>query len=190
MSRIYLIRHARPSASWGGGDDDPGLDETGQAQARAAAEALLALPAQFCPTRVVSSPLRRCRETAIPFADSVGAALEIDPAVGEIPTPAGLAAAERGPWLRKAFAGRWADIEGDLDYEAWRRSVVQAVASRPGAAVFSHFVAINAVLTALAGQDEVIALRPDHASICVFELTDGGALKLVERGREAATSVL
>ena len=39
MSRIYLIRHAKPSATWGGDDDDPGLDETGLAQARAAAEA-------------------------------------------------------------------------------------------------------------------------------------------------------
>jgi len=43
MSHIYLIRHGKPAAGWGD-DDDPGLDETGHAQARAAAEALLALP--------------------------------------------------------------------------------------------------------------------------------------------------
>jgi len=29
MARLYLIRHGRPSATWGGHDDDPGLDETG-----------------------------------------------------------------------------------------------------------------------------------------------------------------
>jgi broad specificity phosphatase PhoE len=187
MSRVYLIRHARPSATWGGDDDDPGLDATGQAQARAAAEALLAAPER--PTRVVSSPLRRCQETARPFAEAIGARLEIDPLVGEIPTPKALSADARGPWLRKAFQGRWADIEGDLDYDQWRRQVAAAVASRPDAAVFSHFVAINAVLTTLAGAPEVITLRPDHASITTFEL-EGGSLRLIERGREAQTQVL
>jgi broad specificity phosphatase PhoE len=189
MSRVYLIRHARPSASWGGDDDDPGLDATGNAQAEAAAKTLLAVPQNLRPSRVVSSPLRRCRETAAPFAAAIGAAVEIDLAVGEIPTPKGLAPAERGPWLRKAFGGRWRDIEGDLDYEAWRARVVAAVAAHPGAAVFSHFVAINALVTALAGEAQVIAFRPDHCSISVFELADG-ALRLVQRGPEAATQVL
>jgi len=189
MSRVYLIRHAKPAATWGGDDDDPGLDETGRAQAEAAAKALLALPPELRPTRVISSPLRRCRETAAPFAAAIGAEVEIDPNVGEIPTPAALSPAERGPWLRKAFTGRWSDIEGDLDYDAWRGRVLAAVAARPGTAVFSHFVAINAALTALAGSPEVITLRPDHTSMTVFEVTDG-ALRLIERGPEAATQVL
>ena len=189
MARVYLIRHARPSATWGGDDDDPGLDELGRSQAKAAAEALLALPEAERPTRVVSSPLRRCQETARPFAEALGVPLEIDPNVGEIPTPRALTPEARGPWLRQAFTGRWADIQGDLDYDAWRRDVARAVASRPNAAVFSHFVAINAVLTHLAGEPQVITLRPDHASISVFELEDG-ALRLVERGREAQTGVL
>ena len=189
MSRVYLIRHAKPSATWGGDDDDPGLDAQGQAQARAAAAKLLALPSEQRPTRVVSSPLRRCRETAQPFAEAIGATVEIDPSVGEIPTPSALTPEERGPWLRQAFGGRWADIEGDLDYDAWRGEVAAAVASREHAAVFSHFVAINAVLTALAGEPQVITLRPDHASISVLEVNDG-ALTVIERGPEAPTQVL
>jgi broad specificity phosphatase PhoE len=189
MSRVYLIRHAKPSATWGGDDDDPGLDEHGRAQARRAAEALLALPPEHRPTRVVSSPLRRCQETARPYAEAIGATLEIDPAVGEIPTPSALSPEARGPWLRQAFGGRWADIEGDLDYDAWRHAALRAVASRERAAVFSHFVAINGVLTALASEPQVITLRPDHASISVFEL-QGGVLTLLERGPEASTQVL
>ena len=189
MSRVYLIRHAKPSATWGGDDADPGLDEQGHAQARKAAQALLALPPEQRPSRVVSSPLRRCQETARPYADAIGARLEIDPAVGEIPTPSALSAEERGPWLRNAFGGRWADIEGDLDYDAWRQDVLKAVASREKAAVFSHFVAINAVLTALADEPQVITLRPDHASISVLDLRDG-VLTLIERGPEAQTQVL
>ena len=34
MARLYLIRHGRPSSTWGGHDDDPGLDEAGLAHKR------------------------------------------------------------------------------------------------------------------------------------------------------------
>ncbi len=143
MSRVYLIRHARPASTWGGDDDDPGLDAVGQGQAEAAARALLALPEGLRPTRVVSSPLRRCRETAAPFAAAIGAEVEIDPAVGEIPTPSALAPDERGPWLRKSFAGAWRDIEGDLDYDAWRHAVTAAVTARPSSESYARPDAIK-----------------------------------------------
>ncbi|WP_333585606.1 histidine phosphatase family protein [Phenylobacterium sp.] len=189
MPRLYLIRHGKPAATWGGHDDDPGLDETGAAQARAARDVLLALPAEHRPRRVVSSPLARCRETAMPTAQALGVEIEIDPAVGEIPTPAALAAEARPAWLRDAFQGRWQDIPGDLDYDAWRGSIARALLSRGDTAVFSHFVAINAVLSHLAQDDRVVSFRPDHTSITTLE-TDGQRLVLVERGREAATGVL
>ena len=188
MTNIYLIRHGKPAAAFGE-DDDPGLDETGHAQARAAAQALLALPESDRPSKVVSSPLRRCRETAQPFADALGVAVQIIPAVGEIPTPAHLAMAERPEWLREAFGGSWGQIKGDLDYEVWRREVAAAVARMPATAVFSHFVAINAVVSVLSGDDKVIGFRPDHTSITTLRLVEGG-LRLVERGREAQTNVL
>ena len=58
-----------------------------------------------------------------------------------------------------------------------------------GDMVFSHFVAINAVVSHLEGQDQVIVFRPDHTSRTTLRL-DGDALKLVERGPEAVTGVL
>ncbi len=189
MARLYLIRHGKPASIWGGDDDDPGLDETGQAQARAARDWLLALPETQRPTKVVSSPLRRCRETAEPTAAALGVAVEIDPRVGEIPTPAPLSAEARGPWLRKSFAGTWADIEGDLDYDAWRRDITASLVARGGTAVFSHYVATNAVVSQLVGDPNVLAFRPDHTSITVLE-TDGATLTLVEKGHEATTGVL
>lgn len=189
MSRLFLIRHGKPAATWGEADEDPGLDATGKAQAEAARNALLALPADQRPTRVVSSPLRRCRETAMPTAEALGVEIEIDPAVGEIPTPKGLSAEDRPAWLREVFQGRWADAKGDLDYDAWRRDVAASLAARGGTAVFSHYVAINAVMSLLADDDRVLVFRPDHASISTLE-TDGAALALIERGREASTGVL
>lgn len=187
--RVHLIRHGKPAAAWGEADEDPGLDATGQAQARAVAERLASLPDAERPRRVVSSPLRRCRETAQPLADILGVSVEIDPAVGEIPTPVALSAAERPDWLRAAFTGRWSDIRGDLDYEVWRRGVAAAVAARPGAAVFSHFVAINAAVSLIAGDDRVIAFRPDHTSLTTLDVK-GGELTLVTLGGEAVTGVL
>lgn len=190
MLRLYLIRHAEPRSTWGDGDADPGLSDKGRAQADAARDGLLALPEALRPTRVVSSPLRRCRETAEPFAQAIGAELVIDPAIGEIPAPAALSETEKGPWLRNAFEGRWSEIRGDIDYVEWRRSVVDALAGYQGAAVFSHYVAINAALSYAAGQDEVHHARPDHASIHTFDVLADGSLTLVEQGREAATQVL
>jgi broad specificity phosphatase PhoE len=189
VPRLYLIRHGKPASTWGGADDDPGLDETGRAQAQRARDWLLARAPEHRPERVVSSPLRRCRETAEPTAEALGVAIEIDPVVGEIPTPAALHPSQRGSWLRDVFQTTWAEIQGDLDYDAWRHEIVASLRSRGDTAVFSHYVAINAVVSHLLGDDRVLHFRPDHASITVLE-TDGANLVLVEKGAEAATGVL
>ena len=70
MQTLFLIRHGKPAAVWGEADDDPGLDDAGRAQAEAARDHLLSLPEDQRPSRVVSSPLRRCRETAAPTAEA------------------------------------------------------------------------------------------------------------------------
>lgn len=189
MNRVHVIRHGRPASTWGGQDDDPGLDKVGQAQAIAIAQEILALPADQRPTRVVSSPLRRCRETARPLAEALDLEMVIDPRVGEIPTPATLSPEQRPTWLRQAFGGRWDQIVGDLDYVGWARSVASALCEHGGAAVFSHFVALNAAVCVAEGQAEVMAFRPDHCSRSVFTI-DGDRLILVEKGREAQSQVL
>lgn len=187
MNRVHVIRHGKPAATWGGDDEDPGLDDTGLLQALSVAKEILALPER--PTRVVSSPLRRCRETAEPLADALGVEIVIDPRVGEIPTPAALSHEERPAWLRQAFGGRWDQIQGDLDYVAWTQGVAAALREHAGAAVFSHFVALNAAVGVATGQAEVMAFRPDHCSRTVFDV-DGERLILVTKGREAQSQVL
>lgn len=189
MARLYLIRHGKPSSTWGDHDEDPGLDETGQAQARAARDWLMSLPDAERPTLAVSSPLRRCRETADPTALALGVTLEIDAAVGEIPTPNALSAEARPGWLQKAFQGTWAGIEGDLDYEQWRADIVASLVRRGNTAVFSHYVAINGAVSKLLGDDRVLAFRPDHTSITILE-TDGKTLTLITKGSEASTGIL
>ena len=189
MQKLFLIRHGKPAAVWGEADEDPGLDDAGRAQAEAARDHLLSLPEDQRPRRVVSSPLRRCRETAAPTAEALGVEVEIDPGVGEIPTPAALTAEQRPAWLREAFQGRWSEIQGYLDYEDWRRRAAGSLLARGRTAVFSHYVAINAVMSLLAEDERVLVFRPDHASITTLA-TDGQNLVLVEAGREASTGVL
>ena len=188
---VHLIRHGKPASTWGdaGADPDPGLDDDGRAQAEAAAAALLALPSHLRPVRVVSSPLRRCRETAQPLAERLGVEVVIEPDVAEIPTPSSLSAADRPAWLRNAFGGVWSDIPGELDYAAWAAGVAAACARHPGAAVFSHFVAINAAVGAAQGDARVRQFEPGHASITTFSLR-GGGLRLEQQGAVAATQVL
>ena len=188
MPLVHMIRHGKPKSGWGDehADPDPGLDGTGREQAETACAALLALPEP--PTLILTSPLRRCRETAVPLARALGIEPIVEPRVAEIPTPRGIPALERGDWLRAAFAGQWESIEGDIEYLAWRNAVAEAVARRPGAAIFSHFVAINAACSVALGQPEVMVFRPDNASITAFE-TDGRTLRLIQQGREAETRV-
>jgi broad specificity phosphatase PhoE len=188
MRRVYMIRHGSPASSWGESDDaDPGLDANGHNQAQAAAKTLLALPQP--PHLVVSSPLRRCRETAAPFAQQLGMSARIETKVAEIPTPAGIAREMRPSWLRAAFDAQWSAIEGDIDYLAWRDAVAATVAAAADTAVFSHFVAINAAVSAATSDPRVLCFRPGHASITVFE-TDGENLTLIERGSEAQTRIV
>lgn len=186
MSRVYLVRHGRAAAGWDT-DPDPGLDATGREQAGATAENL----ARLAPVSIVSSPLRRCRETASFLADRWGAVeVAIVDEVREIPSPAGIPMNERVDWLRRAMAGSWRDLGSP--YVDFRDSVVEFVANRDvDTVVFSHFIAINAVIGACLGDDRLVIDSLDNASVTVVDNGRPGArsLRLVERGRVADTLI-
>lgn len=182
MTRIFLIRHAEPAAAWGE-DDDPGLSRRGHVQAEIAAARLGGLGL----SRVVSSPMRRCRETAAPFVAASGLALAIEPRVSEVTTGAGIG--DRRAWLQENFAWRadaprrtWTSVDGAL--RDWRDEVLAGVrALGPDCAVFTHFIAINAIVGAALGRAETIVCRPDHVSITEIAI-EGDAIRLVKLGAE------
>lgn len=182
MTRVFLVRHAEPAAGWGGEDHDPGLSDRGFAQARLAAEALQALG----PLDAICSPMRRCRETAAAYAG----APRIEPHVSEVVAPASVA--DRPAWLRATFPWAddqprraWADVDPAL--HAWRDAAVSAMlALERDAVVFTHFIAINAIVGAAVGSAETIVFRPGHASITALDLR-AGALRVVSLGAETAS---
>lgn len=181
MTRLFLIRHGEPEAAWGGAVDDPGLSQAGRAQAKAAARAL----ADVGPLTILSSPMKRCRETAAPFEARSGVGARIDQRVSEVVAPAGVT--DRRSWLRENFPWdegmarrRWGDVDPAL--LTWRDSVVAAMLEqRQDCAVFSHFIAINALASAATRSDETIVCVPGYASITEFAVRDG-KLELVRLG--------
>ena len=185
MARIRLVRHGEAAAVWGSGDADPGLSARGRAQAEAAALQLMQAP----PLRIVTSPLRRCRETAAALASRLGLEPVVAPEAAEVPTPPDLPDGERAAWLRAAFDATWSEIPGG-DYLRWRDRVAVFVAGlEDGSAVFTHFVAINAAVSAALDDPRTVVFRPGNASVTTVEST-GGRLRVVELGAEAETRVL
>ena len=190
MPKLYLIRHARPSAAWGE-DADPGLDATGEQQAEAASR-ILAQTLDRLP--IYTSPLRRCRETARPLERLWQRSAEVLEPVAELPSPP-LDLPARQQWLRQAMQGTWSELNdlapaGSPDYIAWRQTLLDSLTRLPeDSVVFSHFIAINVAVAAAHSREDVVCFRPDHASITCVEAGNGG-LRLVELGREADTMVL
>jgi broad specificity phosphatase PhoE len=183
MARLVLVRHGRASAGW---DDhpDPGLDGAGRAQAVAVADALAPTGARA----IVTSPLRRCRETAAPLAARWAVEPVVDEAVAEIPSPEGYPLDNRAAWLLAAMAGTWSQL-GER-YTTWRDGVAERLLRVDvDTVVFSHLIAINVAIGAALGDDRLVIRRLDNCSRTVVD-TDGDRLTLVETGPEAATTVL
>ena len=135
----------------------------------------------------MSSPLRRCRETAAPLAARWGAEVRVEAGVAEIPSPEGVPMGERVPWLRQAMAGRWADL--GPRYVAYRDGVVGFLSGCTATTVVvSHFVAINAAIGAATGDDRLLIRMLDNCSITVVDVVEG-RLTLVEGGQEADTLI-
>jgi len=190
MPKLYLIRHARPAATWGE-EPDPGLDPTGEQQAQAAARTLAQ---KLDRVPIYTSPLRRCRETARPLEQLWQQAAEVLQPVAELPSPP-LDVRARQEWLRQVMGRTWPELNdiapaGSPDYLAWRQNLLDALARIPqDSVVFSHFIAINVAVAAATAREDVVCFRPDHASITCVEVRQGG-LRLVELGRHADTTVL
>lgn len=188
--RVHLVRHGRAAAGWDT-DPDPGLDDLGREQAAQTASRLAGLTSSGVDHDLVSSPLRRCRETAGFLLEHWGRPVDrlaVVEAVREIPSPPGIPMPERVEWLRRAMAGTWADLGSP--YTDFRDGVLDYVRSRTRpAVVFSHFIAINAVIGACLGDDRLVIDSLDNASVTVVEVRSGGDLHLVERGRQADTLI-
>lgn len=80
-SVIVIVRHAKAGkrGEWVGDDSQRPLDATGRRQA----ERLVPFLTRFAPQRVLSAAPLRCVQTVAPFAESIGAEVEVEPTFGD-----------------------------------------------------------------------------------------------------------
>jgi broad specificity phosphatase PhoE len=172
---LLLIRHAEPVRIASGdvsGPADPGLTTRGSEQAQRLAAWLAAEGVDV----LVTSPLRRARETAAPLADSIGVEVEVVDGISEydahsdeyIPIEE-LRALKDERW-QATIEGRWADV-GGVDPSAFQAQVVPAIdaliAANAGrkVAAFSHGGVVNVFLAHVLGIDRLLWFHPEYTSI-------------------------
>ena len=181
--RLHLVRHGRASAGWDTALD-PGLDELGVEQARAVAVQLAPLGTR----KIITSPLLRCQQTSLPLCEAWSTTAVISNSVTEIPSPHGAAMSKRTEWLRAAMSGTWSAL--GPRYTDFREGLIAYVRGiESDAVVFSHFIAINAVIGAALGDDRLVIRSLDNCSVTVVDVGDDGVLTIVEGGREADTLI-
>ena len=116
MTIFHLVRHASHGllgSVLAGRTPKLGLSDTGRAQAAALAERFKAQPV----AAVISSPVQRAIETAMPIAAALGLSVQAD---------AGLEEIDFGRWTGAGFA----DLAGDPGWDDW--NAARGLAPTPG----------------------------------------------------------
>jgi len=168
-----LIRHALPArVEVLDGPADPGLAPEGAAQASQLAAGL----ADDRLAAVVSSPMRRARETADPLASASGLAVETRDDLAEFDrasswyVPMEELRAERDPRWRAIIEGRWDEVYG-VDLQTFQGAAVDAVesviADHPGGrvAVVTHGGVINAYVARVVESRKAGIFEPGYTSV-------------------------
>lgn len=178
---VSLIRHGAAAAGWAEAKD-PGLSDAGRIHADEVADHFRARS----PLRLVSSPLRRAQETALPLAAHWGTEIEIDNRVREIPST--VAMAERHAWLARIMRSRWDEVDDTL--LTWRAEALTAIRSfGVDTLVFTHFMVINTLVALATNDNRLVSFEPDYGSVTTLRIT-GADCALVTLGKARQTLVL
>ncbi len=180
--KIYLVRHGQAAASWQDADD-PGLSVLGHQQAEVTAKRLAGQLDSG--VRLLSSPLLRTRETALPLAEIWGVEVAVVEAFREIPAP--VPPAERQTWLKSIARQPWSNQHPMV--RVWHRTLLSELRLiRQPTVIFTHFMVLNAIVGALTAVDKVVCFLPDNASVTILK-RDDESLQVVELGQQFKTIV-
>ena len=181
---IYLIRHGEAGKSWDE-DPDPGLSNEGEKQS---IKLVSKLSDDFKKLnfKVISSPLLRAQETAIPLKEEFGFDIKINKNFAEIPSP-GIELYQRSAWLKEIFKVSIAELE--QPQQEWRNTIIQSIQNiQEDTIIFSHFMVINCAVGWLSNFDKLVGFYPDNCSVTKI-VNRKGKLQLVQIGNELSTIV-
>lgn len=173
---LWLIRHALPNRERREeGSADPGLAPEGLEQAGR----LASWWAPFGADLLVTSPMRRARETARPLAD----ALSLEPVVvddlaefdAHLPTYIPIEELRDDPEAMRLAIAEWSSPEAEVTRQAFRDRVVAAIdgiatgaegaASAERIAIVCHGGVINAYLTGVLGLPGTLFFEPIYTGV-------------------------
>lgn len=175
MKEIFLVRHGEARLPWSSGQD-AGLSERGHEQAAAVAARLSSLGAYG----LISSPLLRARETALPLCRAQCRQPQLDARFSEVPIANDVA--RRKAWLTDVAQGTWDDVDARI--VDWREAAWAALAELPQSTIiFTHFMLINALVTRATNDPRLVSFEPDYASVTQLTLDVAGCCTLVTPGR-------
>lgn len=187
---LLLIRHAEPVRIAPGEGDGGPVDPELTARGRDEAQRLAAWLATEDIDAVISSPLRRARQTAEPIARALGLDVEVDSGVIEYDAnadhyiPAEELKRERDARWQAMLDGRWEDFGGEAPDQFRGRIVpcLDGIIRRfPGGrvAVVCHGGVINVYVGALLGLDRLLWFEPGYTSITRVAAARSGQRSLV-----------
>ena len=119
---IFIIRHGEAAKLWDE-DPDPSLSEKGQLQSNGIVQKLIN-ELDGKEFKVLSSPLKRARETAEPLQKKLGFEIKIDDTFAEIPSPE-VTLSDRKNWLKSIFDTNVADL-GEVQ-KNWRDGIINSI---------------------------------------------------------------
>lgn len=155
-TNLVLLRHGEtpltPERRFSGtGSGDPGLSDTGRRQAEQAAQSALLRATDL--TQILTSPLRRCRETA----EIVGHALDLP-----VQVDGDLREMDFGDWEGSTFAE--VEQRHHADLTAWKRSADVAPTGS-----METFTALLQRITSAAGR--IATTHPDTGILAITHVT-------------------
>ncbi len=172
---VYLVRHGEASLPWSEAKN-AGLSELGRKQAESVARELAPLRS----ARLISSPLRRARETAMPLGRHWDLPAEIDERYCEVPFVSVTAA--RKAWLTDVMRVRWHEV--DVSIAAWRSAAWQALlALEQSTVIFTHFMLINAMVARATVDERLVCFEPDYTSVTRLRVDAGGECRVLSMGK-------
>jgi len=172
---VYLVRHGEASLPWSEANN-AGLSDLGRKQAETVAQELAPLRS----LRLISSPLRRARETAMPLGRHWDTDAEIDERYCEVPLAS--VTAERKAWLTDVMRTRWHEV--DTAIAEWRSAAWQALLDlEHSTVIFTHFMLINAMVARATEDERLVCFEPDYASVTCLRIGSGGECNVVSMGR-------